>query len=196
MPDLDQLEEAINEAVATEDLNDDIKTQLEASINERFSGFQSVLDKAMARQEAKFMEAISSMQRSTLSPAELNDLEEAETAAKIKALERENAILKARKDHPDEVDFLLEFLSKENMQDQIKAVSEFRNRHLSAAEPTPSEELPEEVATSPVDMNNPKRKSGPNLGSLLKQGKMTKDQAAKILEAAGDEVGLLHRLRG
>lgn len=191
MPEVDQSEVV----EPTEDLNEeDVVSKITAAMDSRFSGFQGILDKNISTLRSEFGAQLEEVKRSRLSPEEREDLEETEREATLRRLERENALLKLRKDYPDEVDFLSDWLAKEDFNDQLAALREFRKRN-QIPEPTPREDLDEDESTSPVDNNNPPRKGGDNLASLMRNGEaMTREQAQKLLNAT-NERGILARLR-
>jgi hypothetical protein len=179
----------------TPDLNDDVISRLEKAFDTRFSGLQGILDKNIGKLRSEFASQIEEVRRSSMSPEELEDLEISEKERELARLKKENELLKMRKDHPDEVDFLSSFLSAESFEEQLKLLKEFRSNRADG--PTPREEPDEgEGDEVPVDKNNPANtRGGDSLSALVRNaGSLTREQAMKLLEAT-NEKGILARLR-
>lgn len=186
--DVDQLEEALAAVPeGTENLNEDKLAELRQEMNQRYSGFQSLLDKKMA----EIVDTISELKTARMSPEEREELEEVETKRELAKLKRENDILKMRTKYPEAVDTLMQVLDQQSLEKQLEILTALSKGKNSG--PTPSEEP--DVSPAPVDANNPPRKPEASLASLVKGGQMTKEQAAKIL-GASNEKGFLARLRG
>ena len=178
-----------------EGLNDDVVTQLTKAMDSRFSGFQGVLDKNIATLRNEFTSQLEEVRRSSLTPEELDDLKESEKEAELRRLKRENELLKLRKDYPDEVDFLSQFLEADSFENQLRLVSSLKKSSEQTEGPTPREEPEPDVSTNPVDLNNPKRKGDSSLAGILRNVQnMSREDAKKLLEAYNTP-GALVRLR-
>lgn len=162
--------------------------KLNKSIDERFSGFQSLLDKKVSPIESTLEE----LRLSRMSPAEREEFQEEQVTRENAKLKREVEILRRAKDHPEEVAFLTQFLEQNSLDAQLALLQNFRGQVKPA---TPREEGEDEEAEPDVNLNNPPRKQTPSLGNLLAQGKMTKEAAAQLL-AANNEKGALRKTRG
>lgn len=163
-----------------------ITTALSAEFDKRFSGIQSLLDRRTSEWQAQLEE----LKTVNLTPEEREQLQASEAQKKLAQLERENQLLKMRKNFPEEVDLLEQFLSADSLESQLDVLSKFRKAQAEAeAQGAEPKEQP-----TPVDMNNPPRKQEVSLADL--GDKMTNELADKILKQGGSEKGLLRRLRG
>jgi hypothetical protein len=165
-----------------------MQKQLEEQFNKRFSGLQSILDQRQASiDELKAM--VETLKTANLSPEEQEQLTADKREAELAALKRENEILKMRKDFPEEVDFLQKFLGSTSLEEQFKALRDFKKpkEDASPKDDDDSEEAP------PVSSNNSKRKTSVSTADLA--GEMNEKLAQKLLEDTKDEPGALVRLR-
>lgn len=163
-----------------------ITKALTEEFDKRFQGFQSLLD----RRTSEFQSQLEELKTADLSPEEQEQFRERELQKKMAQLERENTLLKMRKQFPEEVDLLEQFFGADSLEGQLDLLSKFRKAQAEAeAQGAESTEQP-----TPVDMNNPPRRQEPSLTDLA--GQMTKELADKILSDGGNTPGLLRRLRG
>lgn len=178
-----------------EDLNDDVVSRLEKAMDSRFSGFQSILDKNIATVRTEFASQLEEVRRSGMSPEELEDLQETEKERELTRLRKEVELLRMRKDHPEEVDFLSQFVNAETFNEQLQLLSKFRSAQ-SQSGPTPREEpVDDESDNVPVDRNNPSRKAADSIAAIIRNGgEMTREQAAKLLGSL-NERGAIARIR-
>ena len=182
---VDQQEEAQNTPDAS--LNALID-KLNKSMDERFSGFQSLLDKKVSPIEATLEE----LKLSRMSPAEREEFIEDQVKEENARLKRQLAIFEKSKDHPEEVAFLTDFLKQDNLDAQLALLRNFKG---NTPAPTPSEGDEGNEPEPEVNLNNPPRKQTPSLGNLLSSGRMTKEAAQQLL-SQNNERGALRKLRG
>lgn len=162
-----------------------ITNAIKADFDQRFQGFQSLLD----RRTSEFQRELEALKTADLSPEEQEQHRERKSAEQIARLERENALLKMRKQYPEEVDFLEEFLGQESYDAQLQLLANFRRAQAEAeAQGAESTEQP-----TPVNRNNPPRKQDVSLADM--DGEMTKELADKILDQSNVK-GMLRKLRG
>lgn len=162
-----------------------IKTAMEAEFDKRFQGLQSLLD----RRTSDFQRSLEDLKTAELTPEEQEQVREREQAKKVAALERENQLLKMRKNFPEEVDLLEQFFSADSLESQLDLLSKFRKAQAEA------EAQGAEAAgqPTPVDKNNPSRKQELSLADMAER--MSGELADKIL-GQSSEKGLLRKLRG
>jgi hypothetical protein len=162
-----------------------ITTALNAEFDKRFQGLQSLLD----RRTSEFQQRLEDLKTADLTPEEQEQVREREHAKKMAALERENQLLKMRKNFPEEVDLLEQFFSADSLESQLDLLSKFRKAQAEA------EAQGAEAAgqPTPVDKNNPPRKQELSLADMAER--MSGDLADKIL-GQSSEKGLLRKLRG
>ena len=163
-----------------------LQAALTTEFDKRFSGMQSLLD----RRTQEFQSQLAELKTADLSPEEREQLQVSEAQSRVAALERENELLKLRREYPEEVDLLTDFMAKSSLQEQLTLLSQFRK---AQAEAESQGEEPTEQPT-PVDKNNPSRKTELSLADFA-DGNMTGDLAKKIL-GSSNEKGLLRKLRG
>jgi hypothetical protein len=180
-------EESTEQPVA-QDLGAFQKSLME-EFDKRIRGLQGSTDRRME----EFKAELANLKTADLSPEEREQEQAAVVQRELDRVRRENELLKMRKGHPDEVDFLEQFLGASSLDEQLKLLADFRKPKAVAEE---SEEEPEpEKKVTPVDKNNSPRKTGPlNLAELGK-GPMSAEFAKRLLEASGNEKGALTRLR-
>lgn len=157
-----------------------IEALLTSTLDKRLSGFQSMLD----RKTGDLAAEINSLKTANLSPEEQEQQAILQERARVQALERENALLKMRKQHPEEVDFLEGFFGATTLEEQLALLASFRKAKAEGSEE------PEEPAT-PVKANNPSRGARPTVAD---DTEMTAELADALLDAA-DQPGFLHRVR-
>ncbi len=171
-PDLDALVEKLNEG-----------------FDKRFRGFQSVMD----QRDAEYRQLLDDLKTADLTPEEREQVEQSKMQAEIESLRRKNEILSMRKNHPEEVDLLEQFLEAKSLEDQLSLLAQFRKADATNA---PEGEEPEAAADgkpTPVDKNNPARSSQPGLEAAAER--MNKELAEQILNSSGNDKGILARLR-
>lgn len=161
-----------------------IQTALMAEFDKRFQGFQGLLD----RRTSEFQRTLEELKTADLSPEEQVQFQSSKEREKIARLERENELLKMRKQFPEEVDLLEDFFKKSSLEDQLALLSSFRKAQAATEAPVvDSEEQP-----TPVDKNNPARRQTVSMADMA--GEMTQELADKVLSTA-NERGLFARLR-
>lgn len=165
---------------------DDLKAAMSAEFENRFQGFQSLLD----RRTSELRKELDGLKTADLSPEEQEQVRAREQNERVARLERENEILRMRKDFPEEVDLLEDFLSKSSLDEQLKLLAAFRK---AEAEATP--DVDADAQPTPVDKNSNPRKQNLTLGDIG-DGTMDERTADKVLESIGSEKGLLRRLTG
>jgi hypothetical protein len=166
---------------------DDLKAAMSAEFDNRFSGFQSLLD----RRTSELRKELDDLKTADLTPEEQEQVRSREANERLARLERENEILRMRKDYPEEVDLLEEFFKKSSLDDQLALLANFRKAKEEAATP----EGGADNQPTPVDKNSPPRR-GELTVSDIGDGKMNSELADKVLEQVGQEKGFLRRLRG
>lgn len=174
--------------VKTLDL-DTLMDRINAENEKRFRGFQGLMD----RRDEEFRTMLADLKNSDLTPEEREQAEAGKLQKEVEELRRRNEILARRKDHPEEVDLLEGFLQAGSLEEQIALLSNFRKASVPAV---PEGVEPEAAAggePTPVDMNNPARKTQPSLEAAAER--MNADLSRQILEASGKEKGILNRLR-
>lgn len=152
-------------------------------LNDRFNGIQGLIDKKVA----PIAKELAELKTANLSPEEQEQLETRREQEEVEQLRRENALLKLRRQYPDEVDFLEQFFGAKSLEDQIALMSTFRQQKAEAE--VPEEETEDEP--TPVDGNNPKRRTK---AALNDGGAMTAERADAIL-ASADQPGMLRKVR-
>jgi hypothetical protein len=165
---------------------DDLKAAMSAEFDNRFQGFQSLLD----RRTGELRKELDDLKTADLTPEEQEQESTRKQNERVARLERENEILRMRKDYPEEVDLLTEFFEKSSLQDQLALLSAFR-KAKAEAEPTDGGA---DAQPTPVDKNSNPRRTELTLGDV--GGAMNDQLADKVLETAGNEKGLLRRLTG
>jgi hypothetical protein len=175
-------------------------------VDTRISGFQSVVDK-------KFdgvSRALNTMRRQSLDPEEAAAQDKDERDAELEALRQTNAMLLARREHPEAVDFLMDLYGEKNQsfESQIayiesklgkQAAAQVVDAVVAAAEaagagsgetpptsPSASVQTPA-AATSGTPVQPPRAtKTGPETAIAMARTKqMTEDAADAILASAG-----------
>lgn len=171
-----------NEA-STTDLSA-IQTALMAEFDKRFQGFQGLLD----RRTSEFQSALEELKTADLSPEEQAQFTSSKEKERIARLERENELLKMRRNFPEEVDLLEDFFTKSSLEEQLALLATFRKAQ-AATEPQEGEA---DGQPTPVDKNNPPRRQQVSMADM--SGGMTKELADQVLSTA-NERGLFARLR-
>lgn len=162
-----------------------LQDALMAEFDKRFSGVQSLLD----RRTSEFQSQLEELRTADLSPEDREEVLARKAQEEVERLKRENELLRLRKDFPEEVDLLSDFMEKSSLQEQLALLSGFRK---AKAEEQAQGEPPQGQPT-PVDKNNPPRRQEVSLADMA--GEMTNELADSILGQA-KEKGLLRRLRG
>jgi hypothetical protein len=180
----DQSAEAATKTAAP-DLSE-ITNALKAEFDSRFQGFQSLLD----RRTSEWQRELESLKTADLSPEEQEQHVKRQEAQRITKLERENQLLRMRKQFPEEVDLLESFFEADSLETQLDILSKFRKAQAEAeAQGADTTGQP-----TPVDKNNPpSRKQELSLADMEEQ--MTSELAEKIL-GQSNQKGILRRLRG
>lgn len=163
---------------------EELKTALAAEFEKRFRGLQGLMEK----KTSELNNEISQLRAANLSPEEQEQLEVRSARERAEYLERENAMLRLRKDYPEEVDFMENFFKAESMQDQLAALANFRK----ATAPQGNEPVEERPTPTPVSGNNPARRQSPTLADT--GAEMNDALADSVLNAAGNQRGILRRL--
>lgn len=167
---------------------DALLAKVNEGFDKRFQGFQGLMD----RRDAEYREMLESLKTAELSPEEQEQARTKKLQEERDELKRQIELLSMRKDYPDEVDFITELMQKQSYQDQLEALRQFRKAQAIAA---PEGDSPDGEASgepTPVDGNNPPRKTQPSLVDA--KDKMTKDLSDSILSST-NEKGILSRLR-
>lgn len=159
-------------------------SQLEKMLDKRFSGFQSLMDQKLGTFSAELEE----LKTANLTPEEQEQLDTRKRLEETERLRRENALLKLRKQYPDEVDFLEQFFGAQSLEEQVLATASFRNPKAAAAESDEDEE-PE---PTPVEANNPRRKTK---ASPADTGQAMSNEIADQILSAANEPGMLVKIR-
>lgn len=177
MPDLDELDQPVDEqpsasekpAPATPDLEAIVRKVIEDSIgeslNKRISGLQSTMDKRLVK-------AIEEMKRANLSPEEqqaaVDQMESQDVTRALQVAE----LIKRRKQFPDAVDFMLESMDQDDLDSQLSFIQERFGakaaaqvaKALDSAKPEDGG-APTDAPVPDVDKNNPASKRNPALES-------------------------------
>lgn len=164
--------------------------QITDEFDKRFSGIQSILDRR-DNSINELKDIVETLKTANLSPEEQEQLSSDKRAAEVAALKRENEILKMRKEYPDEVDFLQTFLGSQSLEDQFKALRDYKKPKEVTPPPAEGDEGAEEAP--PVMSNNSRRDSKISAADL--SGQMTEKLAKKLLEDTSEDRGILARLR-
>lgn len=179
---VDQPQEPTKEAPSV-DLSA-VQEALMSELDKRFSGFQGLLDKRTAQFETQLAE----LKTADMSPEEREQFAASEAQKKVERLERENELLRQRKQYAEEVDLLEEFFKQGSLTDQLALLAKFR-KAVAAEEPQGGDDAGQ---PTPVDMNNPKRRTDISIADA--SGKMDEQLADKLLGSASEK-GFLSRLR-
>jgi hypothetical protein len=163
-----------------------ITSALTAEFDKRFSGLQGLMD----RRNSEFQKALDDLKTADLTPEEQEQYRANEAQAKLNQLQRENELLRMRKEFPEEVDLLDSFFEKSSLQEQLALIASFRK---VKAEADPSEEGEPEEQPTPVERNNPPRRSEVSLADIARG--MTGELADKLLDQS-NQPGALRKLRG
>lgn len=164
---------------------DALVAKLTADFDKRFQGFQGLLD----RRDAEYRQMLEDAKLASLEPEEREQVQTSTLQRKLDDAQRKLEILQMRKDFPEEVDLLSSLLEGKSLQDQLTLLASFRK--AEAANESQGEDEAEQP--TPVDRNNPKRKTEFSLADAAT--KMNKELSEKILETSGNEPGILRRLR-
>jgi hypothetical protein len=164
---------------------------LDTSLDKRFQGFQSVID----RKFNPLATAVEQLKTAGLTPEEQEQLNQDEQAREIERLRTENAMLSLRKDNPEAVDFFMEAMSKESLEDQIAYIASRLGRETATAvqEALEEEGALDEAAVPVTDPNNPARKQKP-LGANTAAGQQMSDAVADAILSTAPK-GALAMLR-
>lgn len=161
------------------------RKELQADSDKRIQGFQGLLD----RRDAEYRAMLDELKTAGLEPEQQEQVKANKLQQERDSLKRQVEILSMRKDFPEEVDVLMGLLEGKSLQDQLALLKGFRKTQEAT---TDSEEEQSEEASTPVDRNNPKRKSSPSL--LDAASNMTKEKAQALFNQS-NEPGILSRLR-
>lgn len=172
------------EKFKTEFLNEINKT-----IDTRFSGFQSIIDRRDKNVESKWKaydETLKELKSRTLSDEEREQLEQRAEAEEFAALKAENELLKLGKEYePEIVDTFTKLLQAETPRDQLEIMKAFRTGTTSEPPTPPANQPTPATPSGNVDPNNPPA-DDPVDGSDW-QGQFEKDPslADRILKRLG-----------
>jgi hypothetical protein len=159
---------------------DAIIAALDGKLNERFSGFQSLIDKRIS----PLAEQLDELKTAGMSPEEREQLEDQATTDHYAKLERENAMLKLRSTNPDAVDFLMSLDQAESFEDQLGLIAtKFGQKVADNVEAAAQDEAEGEEATPAVDPNRSARSKAPGIQAAL-DGQLTDASADALLQAA------------
>lgn len=159
--------------------------------DKRFQGFQSMIDRKFGEVSRNFETKLKTV---GLSPEEREQLESDSADEEIQRIRQENTLLKLRKDKPDAVDFFMEVMSAESLEDQLAIIESKLGAQAAAQVAESVAEATEKPAATPeVDRNNPPRSKELGLPSALAGAEMTDELAETILKSGSK--GILHRLR-
>lgn len=163
--------------------------------DKRFKGFQSLVDRkldGLSRSMADQLKAAG------LSPEQQEQLEEATTAKELEELRRYKAMQERRKEHPEAVDFFQEVMSLDSFEDQLAFIESRLGKAVAQEVEDAVEDAQSEAAeaVAPVNANRPARAAKPmGVAAALGSGEMSDEAADAILAAAGDQRGVLAKLR-
>lgn len=173
---------------------DAIVSRIAAESDKRFQGFQSMIDRKLGDVTRQFDAKLKTV---GLSQEEREQLEAETEAQEIQRLRQENTLLQLRKDKPDAVDFFMEVMSAESLENQLAIIEEHLGKKAAAQVEQAVNEANEadnsSTETPEIDRNNPARQKGTSLAGALQGQEMTDELAETILKSGSK--GILHRLR-
>lgn len=153
-------------------------TKALGGLDDRFAGFQSLIDKKISPLSQQM-----SQLKTALSPEEQEQLDADGEKAELAELRRRNALLELRKDHPKEVDFFMQVMDAETLDDQIAVIAKFLGPAVAAQVEEAAEEAADKTVPE-VDRNSPAR-SKPASALLAGHSEMTDEIAEAILKTGG-----------
>jgi len=159
--------------------------QLSGSLDQRFQGFQGILD----RRDAEYRQMIEDLKTADLSPEEQEQFRESKLQRELESTKRRLEIMEMRKEYPEEVDLLDSLLQGKSLTDQLNLLATFRKAQPSTES---DESVTDEGQPTPVDKNNASRKTEPSLADF--GGQMTPELADRLIDT-NNEGGILRRLR-
>lgn len=168
--DLDGLKAAILEAIKGDN-------------DKRFQGLQGLMD----RRDAELRKELEDLKTADLEPEQREQVQASRLEKELADSKRQIEILSKRKDFPEEVDLLTEFMNADSLEKQLALLAAFRK--VTTAPKSLGDEAVEEAA--PVDGNNPRRGAEASISDV---GEMTAAKADKLI-GSSDEGGILARLR-
>lgn len=185
--------EAPSGEAQTPDL-DAIVSRIAAESDKRFQGFQSMIDRKLGDVSRQFDAKLKTV---GLSQEEREQLEAETEAQEIQRLRQENTLLQLRKDKPDAVDFFMEVMGADSLENQLAIIEEHLGKKAAAQVEQAVNEANEAASgsteTPEIDRNNPARSKGASLAGAL-QGQDMTDEMAEAILASGSK-GILSRLR-
>lgn len=179
-------------STSSADLEAVVARALASALDPRMQGIQSVMDRKLSKLERDFNE----LKTAGLSPEEREQFNQETVNQELEAARERIAMLEARKEHPEAVDFFMEAMSKESFDAQIAFIeSRLGKKAAQAVVDAVADEAEAEGTPIPVvDPNNPSRKSvlGP-AAAIAAGGEMDDQKADAILASVGK--GALANLR-
>jgi hypothetical protein len=188
-PDASAILETAPVATPTPDL-EAITKSFGSQIDERFRGFQSLLDQKLD----PLSREVNRLKTAQLSPEEQEQAVQAASDAEVQRLKTENAMLRLGQTQPEAVAFFQEIMSQPTLEAQLALIQGRIKPPVADANPA---QEPATAGTAPAagapgnDANNPPRKPQPTLAGWNGEAPLTADQAAAVLNQFGDEKGAL-----
>jgi hypothetical protein len=131
--------------------------RLGKTLDERFSGFQSLVDRKIGGLNSQ----LSELKAQYLTPEERAAQEQESEKKEIESLRMENQLFRLRQDHPDAVDLIIGAMGTQSLEDQIAFIeSKMGKKAIAQVEAA----VEADASTGgEVDQNNPGRK--PKMGA-------------------------------
>ncbi len=173
--DTDASDQPVGNGQAT-DLDEIVRRAVAASmesVDKRFQGFQSLMDRKLGDVQRQFKTA-------GLSPEEQEQLDAQDRETEVEMLRRKVELYERQKDYPVGASILAQLTQAESLEDQLSILEQALAARAAQAPVTPNADVP----VPEVDRNNPARAMKPGVRTALETGVVDSDEVADaILEA-------------
>lgn len=171
---------------------DAIVQRIVGETDKRFQGFQSMMDRKLGDVTRQFESKLKTV---GLSQEEREQLDSETEAQETQRLKQEIALLRLRKDKPDAVDFFMEVMGAESLEDQLAVIEQKLGAKAAAQVADQVANAPDGTPQAPeIDRNSPSRTKSAGMSSALEGGADMTDELAQTILESGSK-GILSRLR-
>lgn len=190
---LDQSTEDNGTSAGAPSVTPDFQALIRAAFDERFSGLQSMNDKAISRLEKQ----IRDLKTAALTDEQQEQITDAERERDEARTRQMAELLRYRKTYPKAVDLWLELMESEDTETQLKVVETLfaKPAPAQAPDPTPDDKPAEDKPVHAVDRNQPQGQRGASVASALSGEEMTDDAANALFKEYGESKGFLSKIR-
>jgi len=190
-PDGDEEGTSATEAPSTpaQDL-EAVMDRLQETLDKRFSGFQSSMDRKIAGLSTQFAQAQSSL----LTPEERDEQAQSAEKKELEQLRMERQLYQLRDSHPEAVDLIIGSMAAQTLEEQIDFIeSKFGKKVVAQVEAAVEEAAEETEGAQEVQVNNPGKKPKLGAASAAFADVNSEEAADAILNQFGR--GALQKLR-